>query len=78
MSCESCPIALSHRIPDKPDPKRIFRARISRERHGQNYFRWIEADIMYALVSNMLNRLHGQPESYDKKYASLPSTRNHV
>ena len=33
---------------------------------------------MYALVSNMLNRLHGQPESYDKKYASLPSTRNHV
>lgn len=23
------------------------------------------------LVSNMLNRLHGQPESYDKKYAPI-------
>lgn len=23
-----------------------------------------------AAVSNMLNRLHGQPESYDKKYVS--------
>jgi hypothetical protein len=23
-------------------------------------------------VSNMLNKLHGQPDSYDKKYASPP------
>lgn len=26
-------------------------------------------------VTNMLNRLHGQPESYDKKYASESRSR---
>ena len=24
-------------------------------------------------VSNMLNKLHGQPESYDKKYEPIPA-----
>lgn len=27
-----------------------------------------------SVVSGMLNRLHGQPESYDKKYANRPPT----
>lgn len=32
-----------------------------------------------AAVSNMLNRLHGQPESYDKKYVSgFPLDVRHI
>jgi hypothetical protein len=29
-------------------------------------------------VSNMLNKFHGQPDSYDKKYASNPRGRLHA
>jgi hypothetical protein len=30
------------------------------------------------LVSNMLNKLHGQPESYDKKYTSQSCAEEHA
>jgi len=29
-------------------------------------------------VSNMLNKLHGQPESYDKKYVAHTSSHEHT
>jgi hypothetical protein len=29
-------------------------------------------------VSNMLNKLHGQPESYDKKFVALISAQDHT
>ena len=29
-------------------------------------------------VSNMLNKLHGQPESYDKKYAAHTFSQEHT
>jgi len=29
-------------------------------------------------VSNMLNKLHGQPESYDKKYVAHTSSQGHT
>ena len=31
--------------------------------------RWLTTAFRPLPVSNMLNKLHGQPESYDKKYA---------
>lgn len=31
--------------------------------------RWLTMAFRPVEVSNMLNKLHGQPESYDKKYA---------
>lgn len=30
------------------------------------------ANYSFVLVSNMINKLSGQPESYEKKYESIP------